>query len=287
VNHPQIAIFARLAKENTAPVRRLEGQKTLLSRTMHDFAFDPIHDEIVVTSPFAQAILTFRGGASGEEPPLRVIQGPRTRIVEARALDRLTIDPVHNEIYVTTSASNILVFPREANGDVAPIRVIGGPDVLIGSRPGLRVDPVRNLLVVGTGYGGDVQGGVLVFDRLATGNARPRAVIPGLTTGDQFALYPPTGLIIINREGAIEGWNIDEALRLFEHVTGTEKPEYRPRFRVTAQIPASDNRGGGGTGIALNPVHKEILTASQTRNTVWTFSVPEAFQDPAPRTAAR
>ena len=276
-----------MAKENTPPLRRLEGQKTLLSRTMHDIAFDRIHDEIVVTSPFAQAILTFRGGASGEEPPLRVIQGPRTRIVESRALDRLTVDPVHNEIYVTTSSYNILVFPREANGDVAPIRVIGGPDVVMGSRPGLRVDPVRNLLVVGTGYGGGVQAGVMVFDRLATGNARPRAVIPGLTTGDQFALYPPTGLIIVNRDGAIEGWDIDEALRVFENVTGTEKPEFRPRFRVTGQIPVSPNRGGGGTGIALNPGHNEILTASQTRNTVWTYSVPEAFTQGPPRTAAR
>ena len=30
--HPQIAIFARLAGENTPPVRALEGQKTLISR---------------------------------------------------------------------------------------------------------------------------------------------------------------------------------------------------------------------------------------------------------------
>jgi DNA-binding beta-propeller fold protein YncE len=207
--------------------------------------------------------------------------------VEARALDRLTIDPVHNEIYITTSANNILVFPREANGDVAPIRVIGGPDVPLASRPGLRVDPVRNLLVVGGGQGAGRGGGVMVFDRLATGNARPRAIIPGPTTGDQFALYPPTGLIIVNRGGSIEGWNIDEGLRLFENVTGDQKPEYRPRWRVTGQIPARDNRGGGGTGIALNPVHNEILTASQTRNTVWTFSVPEAFQEAASRTAAR
>jgi len=57
VAHPQIAAFARLAKENTPPVRVLEGQKTMISRTMHGFAYDAIHDEIVVTSPLAQAIL--------------------------------------------------------------------------------------------------------------------------------------------------------------------------------------------------------------------------------------
>lgn len=262
---------------------------------MHDLAYDPIHDEVVVTSAFAQAILTFRGGASGEEPPIRVIQGPHTRIVEERALDRLTIDPVNNEIYVITSAANILVFPREAHGDVAPIRVIGGVDVPIGSRPGMRVDPVRNLLVVGGGRGG----GVIVFDRLATGNARPLAVIPGPRTGDQFALYPPNGLIITARGGLIEGWSLDEGLRLYANAprsasdyAGTNRPlrdgyglvmptleedtEYRPVFRLTGEV--GESHRGGGSGIVLNPDNNEIITASGPRNTIWTFSVPEAFE---------
>ena len=69
MNHPQIAVFARLAKENTPPIRAIEGQKTKISRTMHGFGYDAIHDEIVVTSPLTQAILTFRGAADGEEPP--------------------------------------------------------------------------------------------------------------------------------------------------------------------------------------------------------------------------
>jgi len=47
--------------ENTPPTRALEGQKTKISRTMHGFGYDPIHDEIVVTSPLTQAILVFRG----------------------------------------------------------------------------------------------------------------------------------------------------------------------------------------------------------------------------------
>ena len=55
----------------------------------------------------------------------------------------------------------------------------------------------------------------MVFDRLATGNARPLAVIPGPRTGDQFALYPPNGLIITARGGLIEGWSLDEGLRLY------------------------------------------------------------------------
>jgi hypothetical protein len=279
VNHPQIAAFARLAKENEPALRKLEGQKTLLSRTMHDLAYDAIHDEIVVTSPFAQAILTFRGSANGEEPPIRVIQGPRTRIVEASALDAVAIDPVHNEIYLATSAENILVFPREAHGDVEPIRVIGGPDSPVGSRSRMRIDPVRNLLVVSDPRG------VLVFDRTATGNARPRAVIPGPKTGyEQFALSP-TGLVITHQEGTIEAWSLEEGLRLFEHAKGNEKPVFRPRWRITGQIPKSHQTGG--SGIALNPAENEIIVSIGARNHVWTFVVPEAFQEGPPRTAAR
>src|SRR6266478_2738871 len=109
-----------MAKENTSPARLIAGQKTLLSRTMHDIRYDAIHDEIVVPNPFGQAVLTFRGGASGEEPPIRIIQGPSNQLEDVQRVD---IDPVHNEIFVPSGGS-ILVFRREAQGNVEPVRVI-------------------------------------------------------------------------------------------------------------------------------------------------------------------
>ena len=72
--------YARLAKENTIPVRILEGQKTLITRTLHSMEYDPTHDELVVNSPLTQSILTFKGGSGGEVPPVRVISGPKTQI---------------------------------------------------------------------------------------------------------------------------------------------------------------------------------------------------------------
>ena len=47
---------------------------------MHALEYDPIHDELCVNSPLNNAILTFRGGAKGEDAPIRVIQGPHTLI---------------------------------------------------------------------------------------------------------------------------------------------------------------------------------------------------------------
>ena len=116
----------------------------MLGRTMHAIGYDPIHDEIVVPHPFGQGILTFAGSVSGEVKPKRIIEGAHTRLV---ALDRLGIDPVHNEYFVPEGES-ILVFPREGNGDVAPIREITGPDTRIGGSRSVAVDPVRNLLIV-------------------------------------------------------------------------------------------------------------------------------------------
>src|SRR5882672_11575866 len=99
---------------------------------MHGFAYDDVHDEIVVNSPLAQAILTFRGGASGEEPPVRVIQGTQTQILgdAYTALDKVSVDGVNNEIYLPLGLGDargeidnlplpgILVFDRRANGNV-------------------------------------------------------------------------------------------------------------------------------------------------------------------------
>src|SRR5438552_14088528 len=79
---------------------------------MHDIAFDSIHDEIAVTSPLAQAILSFRGAANGEEAPLRVIQGDKTQIKGVGATGKVSIDPVNNEILLATPDQTILTFDR-------------------------------------------------------------------------------------------------------------------------------------------------------------------------------
>jgi len=143
VAHPQIAAFARLAGENSKPNRLIAGQQTRLSRTMHDIRYDPVHDEMLVTNPFSRAILVFRGGADAEEAPIRIIQGPNTKL---HGSDRLDVDPIHNEIYIP-NGENILVFPREGRGDIPPTRIITGPDITSDDVGTLAVDPVNNVFV--------------------------------------------------------------------------------------------------------------------------------------------
>ena len=226
---------------------------------MHDLAYDPIHDEIVVTSPFAQAILVFRGGADGREPPLRVIQGPRTQIVSERGLDKVALDPINDEIYIGTSLNQILVFPREGNGDIPPKRILGGPATGVSGRPTIRVDHARNALLV-TGEGGI--GKMLVFDRTASGNVKPRAVLVG-PAGNQFEIYKD--LIITHVMDSIYAWDLNK--------TGEN---VRPVLRILAPV---GDRAQTTTqrGVALDPAHKEIIIGTAAGNQVITFSVPELF----------
>jgi hypothetical protein len=277
VNHPQIAIFARLAKENTPYIRSIEGQKSLLGRTMHDFAFDPIHDEIVITSALAQAILTFRGGANGEEAPIRIIQGNKTGILAVGALDKVTIDAEHGEYYITTPNQEVLVFDRLATGNAEPIRRLKGPDTGLavgqqkdgiftgkGGNPSIRVDSIHNLLLVPVNnYSNTSQAlnepRILVFDRTAQGNTKPRAVIRGVGMG---AIYAPKRRLIDHNKGNIEVWNIPESGEVRE-----------PILRFPAPL---EPRASGGV-MDLDPVHKEVIIATAAGNTIITYYVPEAF----------
>jgi hypothetical protein len=277
VNHPQIAIFARLAKENTPYIRSIEGQKSLLGRTMHDFSYDPIHDEIVITSALAQAILTFRGGANGEEAPIRIIQGNKTGILAVGALDKVTIDPVHGEYLITTPNQEVLVFDRMATGNAEPIRRLKGSDTGLkvgqqkdgiftgkGGNPSIRVDPMHNLLLVPVSdYSNTSQRlgerTILVFDRTAAGNTKPRAVMRGAGLG---AIYAPKQRLVNHANGELQIWNIPDSGEVRQ-----------PILRIPAPLEA---RASGGV-MDLDPVHKEVIIATAAGNTVITYYVPEVF----------
>jgi len=295
VAHPQIAAFARLAEGGTPPNRKIEGQSTLLGRTMHAIAYDEIHDEVVVPQQFAQAVLTFRGGASGEEPPVRVIQGSLTQLEQ---LDQLAIDPVHNEIFVP-ERDHVLVFSRLANGNVAPIRVLKGPDAFR-SAATVAVDPVHNLLLVtGTPPGAGEQprgagAGIMIFDRTAQGNVKPKAVISGpnvsLSGGNaRIYAYPPRELFLVvatqpggsggGSTGPTAGVPVDGSGQMASNrgFVGVwsihDKGDVPPRWKIG---------GPNGMllairGVALDPKHKTVIISDKRLNALLTYSFPEIF----------
>ena len=234
---------------------------------MHGIAYDELHDEIVVPQAFAQAVLTFRGGADGEEAPIRVIQGPLTQL---KAPDRMALDPVNNEIYIVEQGY-ILVFPREADGNVAPIRRLEGPDTGIAGFSFLAVDPIHDLLIHGGGRR------IRIFDRTANGNAKPKAIIGGPKSGfngpnGAIAVHAPTGMIIassrVSGESGSQQLNNVGEVAVFSIEDSGDVPPRWTIGRGFLKVPR---------GVALDPEAKNMIVSDKIGNRIVTFNFPEIF----------
>ncbi len=164
-------MFAGSANGSAIAQRTIEGQSTLQARTNHQIAIDSLHDEIVAPNPFAQAILFFRGGANGEEAPVRIIQGPNTKL---NYVDNVAVDPVHGEVVAAqTLTDSVLIFNRDPGGDVAPVRVLHGPHTKLDQPWKASIDPINDLIVVTT------KKSILFFNRTDDGDVAPKWAIEG------------------------------------------------------------------------------------------------------------
>ena len=261
-----------MANGNAAPVRAIAGQKSLVARTTHGIAYDEIRDVFMVPQFYAQAILVFRGGANGEEAPLRIIQGPKTLL---RNPDKLMLDPVNNEIYVP-QGDKVLVFAGDGQGNVAPKRILG-PTPNLGAQL-VAIDPVHNLLVVagGGGGGGGLRGGRFqIFDRTASGEAKPKWVIQGPRAEinrlmGPIAISPSRGVIVAGIRTREELGGPDNFVGVWDLFAKGDTP---PLYRV----------GGPNVllqqvrGVILDPKHKELIVTDKRINAVLTYSFPEIF----------
>jgi DNA-binding beta-propeller fold protein YncE len=281
-----------------APARVIQGQLTQLSRTTHGIAYDTTHDEIIAPNPLAAAIVIFRGGANGEEAPIRTIQGAHCGLSRP---ETVAVDEKNDEIAVGDPGDRrVLIYKRTADGDARPIRTIQGPKTKLLQIVGIAVDPVRDLLVVST-YSrlpGGVTG-LLIFDRTAEGDVAPKRVIAGPKSGitrlRQIALDPLTGKIYvaaINNE-YLPPYNIDvPRAGLDPNVelpspwnTGTEgfigvwddeaddgdvPPRSLIRGRSTGIVHPA--------GVAFNAKDGEVIAPDAVWNGLFTFLRPELFK---------
>lgn len=257
---------------------------------MHGMFYDPVHDEMVVPVALAGAVLTFRGAADGAEAPIRMLQGPRTKIVRP---DTLYGDVEHGEIVVDSGNDSILVFARDAAGDVPPLREIRGPKTGISNIYGVTVDHLQNLIIVanrvGEQNGRDTSDGILIFNRTDNGDVAPRAHITGPRTGmikiRQVVADPERGQFFVsvknNREhyapeaanpspwdvartGFIGVWNVTD--------DGDVPPKAVIRGPATGLIwPA---------GVAINPEKSEVFAIDSVSNSLFSFRMPELFKRP-------
>ena len=248
-----------MANGGAQPTREIAGQNTLFTRTMHDMAYDPVRDEIVVPQFYAYAILTFAGDANGNVAPKRKIFGPSTQLKNPMAL---AVDWIHGEIFVP-QGDRILVFPRDADGDTAPIRILGGENSGLRSSR-VTVDPVHDLLIV-SGRG------LAIYDRTASGMAKPRAFISSAAAQEASLLTtnPESGMIFASvrpggrykAEDYVGVWSI--------HDNGDAPPRYT--------IGGPNGLLKDARGIAVDAKNKNVIVSDKSLNAILTFHLPEAF----------
>jgi len=257
---------------------------------MHGLYYDAKHDEIVVPVALGGAILTLAGGANGGDPPLRVIQGPKTKLVQP---DTLYVDVPHDEIVADSGNDSVVVFSRTASGDAAPIRTLGGPKTHISNIYGIAVDAVHNLIVIGnridTG-GRTSQDAILIFNRTDSGDVAPRAMISGPHTGiikiRQVAVDEERGQIFATIKNNFENYEFEQ-----------ERPSpWNPDKTGFIGVWSIDDNGdvpprgaikGPATGlvwpagVAINPANHEVYAIDSVSNALFMFRVPELFKRPS------
>jgi hypothetical protein len=226
--------------------------------------------------------MTFRGGANGNEAPIRIIQGPKTGLGNTL---KIALDPVNDEVLVP-SGGQVVIFDRRANGDVAPKRILNPPGL---SADHARVDPIHNLLIIAGGTN------IWIFDRTAQGNATPKAVIggpkSGLQVGRGMALYPPTGKILVNvgpdDEREEGGQQSPEGLASDESYVGVwnidDVGDVPPQWTIAGPKGALRQP----RGLTLDPKNKTVIISDKYLNGVFTYSFPELFDAPRARETAR
>jgi DNA-binding beta-propeller fold protein YncE len=270
---------------------------THLSRTTHGIAYDATHDEIVAPNPLAAAVVVFRGGAVGEEAPVRTIQGARTGLSRP---ETVAVDEKNDELFVGDPGDRrVLVYKRDADGDARPLRTIQGPKTKLLQVVGIAVDPNRDVLVVST-YSrlpGGVTG-LLIFGRTDEGDVAPRRVIAGPRSGitrlRQIALDPETGKIyaaVINNE-YLPPYDIDHPRRGLDPNadlpspwnTGTEGfIGVWDDEKDDGDVPPRSLIKGRSTGIVhpagvtFNARDGEVIAPDAVWNGLFTFLKPELF----------
>jgi DNA-binding beta-propeller fold protein YncE len=181
-----ISVFPKNAKNDEPPIRLLQGDKTLLGDP-HGIVFDPKTDMIFVANYGATATPSYDsgpgyGGKSG------YVRYNRTRFDPATKpfwpLDVGQMIPGSGR----TMGPSITVYRRDANGDVAPVRVIKGPRTRLNWPAGMAIDVERGEIYVAN----DGDSSVLVFRTSAEGDAAPVRVLQGPKT----LLRYPNGVFV-------------------------------------------------------------------------------------------
>lgn len=275
-----MVVFPVQAKGNVSPLRELR-----VDHGARDTFVDLEHNEVAVLIEHVNKVTIYRRAATGEEAPLRIIQGPNTKIANPHGV---FIDIKADEIFVTNQGSwrkvetgygynvysfkkkrlvyedrkaeslspstgkflppSITVYSRTAQGDAAPLRIIEGLGTQLNLPGAIYVDTTHNEIIVAN-LGAN---SILFFQRTAKGDVKPVRVIEGPATGLKY----PSGISIDNKNDElwVSNWGNHTATVFPRTAKGNVTP-----LRTIAAAPTRFAGLVNPGSIAYDPIRKEIL----------------------------
>jgi DNA-binding beta-propeller fold protein YncE len=254
-----ILVFKGDARGDQLPIRIIQGSNTGLIRPQ-TVEVDPVNGEIVAADSSSRAILIFDRLANGDVAPKRKIGGPKT---DFRDIVGIAVDPVANVIVAANRSAGgpngLYMFDRTAEGDVAPIRHIGGPNSgIVGRFRQLKLDTERGMIYVA----------VQAFRR-----QQP-------TPQKEADLYTNEKALAQLRAQGSRGERDDESV---DSEGGGDTAGFIGAWRITdngdvpprMMIRGAATRAGGFGGVAVNPKNGEVYGVGS--NAVMTYLVPHFF----------
>jgi DNA-binding beta-propeller fold protein YncE len=181
-------VFTPDARGNAKPSRLLEVPGHPFQMAVHEE-----REEIFMTIQSDNSIDVYRKQASGQEKPLRTIQGGDTQLEDPHGI---ALDTKNNLMFVSNfgnvrvraegsrttygrfEAPSITVYPLLATGNSKPVRVIEGPATMLNWPAHMVLHEERQELFVAN----DADDSILVFRATDHGNTAPIRVIKGPKT---------------------------------------------------------------------------------------------------------
>jgi len=212
-----LVIFDRNAKGNIPPTREL-----FTPHGTFGIAVDEAAEEMFLTLQHDSAMVVFRKYAQKDESPLRLLQGDATRLADPHGI---ALDSKNGWVFISNHGAvssrsarpdarpsrragqkqnwpleraaavpgsgrslppSVIVHSMKAQGNVAPLRVIQGPNTQFNWPTGLAIDEQRGELYVAN----DIGNSILIFNVTDSGDVAPKRVIKGPKTN----LANPTGV---------------------------------------------------------------------------------------------
>ena len=213
-----IVVFANRATGDPEPLRKLK-----VTHRAQSMAIDDATGELFLSVQYPPQVAIYSKTAAGDDKPLRLIQGPKTRFSDVHGI---AVDSKNKLLYVTSwgnvsdyrvagsgrfEAPSISAYPTTADGDTAPLRTIQGSKTQLDWPGAMSVDTDTGDLYVAN----DMGQSILVFRRGDQGDAAPVRVIKGAKTHLSY----PAGVFVDVKNKEVWASNLGNATATVYPVT--------------------------------------------------------------------